>query len=98
MKISILIEVALFAASTHGLAFDAPVATAGFGCGHDSPLRKFKAMDGGAPHPLPTVSPNIAHAELLKRDYELTVLIAPDNTCGFASGLSSEYLLCTLDG
>jgi hypothetical protein len=40
--------------------------------------------------PEPTTAPKF-HADLLRRQNVMTDLIAPDNTCGFISGLAGTF-------
>jgi hypothetical protein len=73
-----LVSAVVFAAAVHALAYPGPKATGAA----KTPL--------DATSPRPTTPP--ALHEFLRRDNsnEQTVLIAPDNTCGYVSGQSGS--------
>lgn len=87
MGVSRLYRVALFGASVHALAYPGPQAT-------DRVI-----IPSDAQTPRPTLPPTLHH-ELFKRQvsgsasgsgsYGDTILIAPDNTCGYVSGLPGK--------
>ena len=87
MGVSSLYRAAVFAASVNALAYPGPQAT-------DRVI-----IPSNAQTPRPTAPP-IPHHELLKRQisgsasssgsYGDTVFVAPDNTCGYVSGLAGK--------
>ncbi|KAK3949346.1 hypothetical protein QBC32DRAFT_266931 [Pseudoneurospora amorphoporcata] len=91
MGVSSLYRVALFGASVHALAYPGPQAT-------DRVI-----IPSDAQTPKPTLPPT-PHHELFKRQvsgsasgsgsYGDTIFIAPDNTCGYVSGLAGAAFTC----
>lgn len=87
MGVSSLYRVALFGVSVHALAYPGPQAT-------DRVI-----IPSDAQTPKPTLPPT-PHHELFKRQvsgsasdsgsYGDTIFIAPDNTCGYVSGLAGK--------
>ncbi|KAK3397279.1 hypothetical protein B0T20DRAFT_394412 [Sordaria brevicollis] len=93
MGVSRLYQVALFGASVHALAYPGPQAT-------DRVI-----IPSNAKSPSPTLPPSLPpgfHNGLLRRQisgsesgsYGDTILIAPDNTCGYVSGLAGAAFTC----
>jgi hypothetical protein len=74
-----LLSVAVFASHASALAFKVARATS-----------QAEVGDLVFP-PEPTAAPMV-HADLLRRQNVMTDLIAPDNTCGFISGLAGTSL------
>ncbi|EAA27956.1 hypothetical protein GE21DRAFT_3252 [Neurospora crassa] len=91
MGVSRFYRVALFGASVHALAFPGPQAT-------DRVI-----IPSDAQTPRPTLPPTLHH-ELFKRQvsgsasgsgsYGDTIFVAPDNTCGYVSGLPGAAFTC----
>jgi hypothetical protein len=81
--VNLLIYVAALASHASALAFKGPQATS-----------SAEAGDLIFP-PEPTAAPKV-HPELFRRQNVMTDLIAPDNTCGFISGLAGTRSLVLL--
>lgn len=74
-----LLHLAAFASYASALAFEGPRVTPQAGKGEDLVFP-----------PEPTAAPKV-HADLFRRQNVMTDLIAPDNTCGYISGLAGTY-------
>ena len=78
---SLCYRVALFGASVHALAFPGPQPTDI--ANNNNAFRP----DGWSPKP--TAAPEFREVVRRQKDFATTLLMAPDNTCGFLNGHSS---------
>ncbi|KAK5660976.1 hypothetical protein OQA88_12352 [Cercophora sp. LCS_1] len=81
MAPSLLGSWALFAVAVNALAYPGPRETAAL------------VIPADAQSPRPTIGPAL-HQYLKRQSNEQTVLVAPDNTCGYVSGQSAAVYTC----